>query len=220
MRRLSAVLLSGLLALTAGCAFRGARRVEIPPGLKTPVAVESYDSRGLLRLQRGTQRLVLDLRRDISGCTGTVYDRTVNEEYKDLSGASYGLVDETEKAPYIYVVLIAWAPPNCNVEGHCGAGGWDSTLVWLKLSRDLRLAGKQTLILDDCLADRSAVETLADQGEPSEEEEEERFEYLKAKDLPWEGDVLRVAYQVGDEKAQRFLYDRRNPDAGFQKVSP
>ena len=206
--------LSGLLVL-AGCASRAARHVEVPPGMKMPVAVEDLDSKGRIRLQRGSQRLVVDLGRDISGCKGTLYDLTVHEEYEDMSGASYGLVDETERAPYTYVVLLAWAPPNCNIEGHCGSGGWDSTLVWLKLSPDLKLAGKQVLVLDDCRGDRSAVEML----EPGEQsEEEEGFEYLKVKDLPWDGDVLRVAYQNRDEKVQRFIYDRRNPDAGFQKA--
>jgi hypothetical protein len=203
------------LLVLAGCASRGARHVETTPGMKTPVAVEDLDSRGRIRLHRGSQRLVVDLGRDISGCKGTLYDRTVNEEYEEMSGASYGLVDETERAPYTYVVLLAWAPPNCNIEGHCGAGGWDSTLIWLKLSGDLKLAGKQALALDDCRGDRSAVEML----EPGEQsEEEEAFEYLKVKDLPWDGDVLRVAYQIRDEKVQRFIYDRRNPDAGFQRA--
>jgi len=217
MRRLSMALLSGILAVGAGCASRAVRHVEIPPGMETPVIVEDLDSRGRIRLQRGRQRLVVDLGRDISGCKGTLYDPTVNEEYEDISGASYGLVDETEKASYTYVVLLAWAPPNCNTQGHCGAGGWDATLIWLKLSQDLKLEDKQALVLDDCREDRAAVEML--EHEPASEEEE-GFEYLQAKDLPWDGNVLRVAYQVGDEKVQRFIYDRRNPDAGFQKVSP
>lgn len=221
MRRFSIVPILGLLALGAGCTSWKALPVETPPGMKTPVVIESLDSGRRIRLHRGSQRLVVDLARDISGCLGTLYDDTVNEKYEDMSGASYGLVDETEKAPYTYVVFLAWAPPNCNIEGHCGTGGWDGTLIWLKLSRDLKLAGKQALVLDDCRGDRSAVEMLADEGEPtSEDEEGEVWEYLKVKDLPWEGDVLRVAYQVGDEKVQRFIYDRRNPDAGFQKVSP
>src|SRR4051794_22264008 len=69
--------------------------------------------------------------------------------------------------------------------------------------------GSQKLVLD-LGRDISGCKPTAD--------EEEVFEYLKVKDLPWDGDVLRVAYQVRDEKVQRFIYDRRNPDAGFQRA--
>jgi hypothetical protein len=206
------VLLLGVLIFAAGCSALEARRLEAPSGVRPPVTIDDLNE-GRVRIHRGTQKLTLDLARDISGCKGQQYDLTVNEKYD--TGASFGLVDAREKAPYIYVVLVAWAPPNCNVEGRCGAGGWDSTLIWLKLTKDLKLAGKQAFAIDDCIADRSPVNLKED----TEEDEEAPFSYMKLKDLPWEGDVLRIEYREGEGEIRRLVFDRQNPEAGLQKIS-
>jgi len=60
-------------------------------------------------------------------------------------------------------------------------GGLDSTLFWLKVTKDLSLAGKQAFAIDDCRAGRIAnvVETGG----------EEYFSWIQAKDLPWVGEV-------------------------------
>jgi len=79
--------------------------------------------------------------------------------------------------PYTYVLLLASAASNCNVQGECGADGSDSTLFWLKITRDLSLAGKQSFPISDCRAHRVAV-TTADPGDPN-------FGTIQAKDLPW-----------------------------------
>ncbi len=128
------------------------------------------------------------------------------------------MVDETEKAPYTYVVLLASAPPNCNIQGECGAGGSDTTLLWLKLSRDLKLADKQAFAIDDCRAGRSA--RITRETDPKGEIPDIYFE-IKAKDLPWKGDVLQIDYEEkpGDAAVvRRLIYDRRDPDAGLKKV--
>jgi hypothetical protein len=204
----------GTIALAWMCASAGAAD---PPRSnhhsKTPVSLKELDE-GRLRLTRGSQKLVLNLARDISGCPGRVYDPSTNEEFE--GGASFEVVDETEKGPYTYVVLLASAAPNCNIQGECGAGGSDTTLLWLKLSRDLKLAGKQAFGIDDCRAGRSA--RITRETDPEGEIPETYFE-IKPKDLPWNGDVLKVDYEQ-DQGAtvRRLIYDRRNPDAGFKQV--
>ncbi len=206
----SVVLLLGVLIFVAGGTALEARRLEAPSGIRTPVTIDELGGEGgRIRIHRGTQRLSLDLARDISGCTGQQYDPTVNEKYG--TGASFGLVDAREKASYVYVVLVAWAPPNCNIQGRCGAGGWDSTLIWLKLTKDLKLAGKQAFGIDDCFADRSPVNL-------KEDEDEEYFSYMKLKNLPWEDDVLRIEYREGEGEIRRLVFDRQNPEAGLQNL--
>ena len=209
----SAVLLLGILICAAGDTAVEARRLEAPSGVRAPVTIDELGGEGgRIRIHRGTQKLSLDLARDISGCTGQQYDPTVNEKYG--AGASFGLVDAREKASYVYVVLVAWAPPNCNVQGRCGAGGWDSTLIWLKLTKNLKLAGKQAFAIDDCAADRSPVNLKEDT-----DEDAEYFSYMKLKDLPWEEDVLRIEYREGEGETHKLIFDRQNPEAGLQKAS-
>jgi hypothetical protein len=209
----SVVLLLGALIFAAGGTAVEARRLEAPAGVKTPVTIDELGGEGgRIRIHRGTQKLSLDLARDISGCTGQQYDRSVDEKYG--AGASFGLVDAREKAPYVYVVLVAWAPPNCNVQGRCGAGGWDSTLIWLKLTKNLKLAGKQAFAVENCFEDRSAVNLKEDT-----DEDADYFSYMKLKNLPWEGDVLRIEYREGEGETRWLVFDRQNPEAGLQTTS-
>lgn len=153
----------------------------------------------------------MNLARQVSGCTGRTYDLTVNEEYE--AGVDFEIVDEAEEVPYTYLVLLASAPPNCNVEVHCGAGGADSTLIWLKVTKDLSLAGKQAFAIDDCWAGRFAKVVT------EEDPEKPYFGTIQAKDLPWAGDVLQIEYQEeGEDSIHRLIYDRQAPDAGFRRI--
>ena len=200
----------GAIALGESCVSEASRRLKAPPTGRMPVAVENLNQ-GRIRMDRAGRRLVVDLAREISGCTGRTYDLTVHEEYE--GGVGFEIVDETEKAPYTYLVLLASAPPNCNVEGECGAGGLDSTLVWLKVTRDLSLAGKQAFPIDDCRAGRFAKVFK------EEDPEDYFFDTIQAKDLPWVGDVLQIEYQDRDEDSIRHLiYDRGDPDTGLRRI--
>jgi hypothetical protein len=181
-------------------------QIERDRGRK-PVAVESLGG-GRIQIRRARRTLNVDLAQEISGCTGRLYDRTVNEEYESTVG--FQIVDETKKASYTYLLLLASAPPNCNVQGMCGAGGPDSTLIWLKLTEDLALAGKQSFVLDDCRSGRSAVI-------PRREGAEGEYVEVQAKDLPWIGDALQIEFEeMSQDKIPRLVYDRQNPDAGLQ----
>lgn len=208
MKAVAVTLLLGAIVLEEGCATGASPRLKAPPSGRMPVAVENLNE-GRIRLERAGQRLVLNLARQISGCTDRTYDHTVNEEYD--AGVDFEIVDEIERAPYTYLVLLASAPPNCNIQGMCGAAGLDSTLFWLKVTKDLSLAGKQALAIKDCRAGRYATNVVETGGE-------EYFSWIQSKDLPWIGDVLTIEYQEeGEDSIHRLIYDRQDPEAGFQR---
>jgi hypothetical protein len=208
-KAVAVALILGVVALGESCASGAPRRLKAPPNGRMPVAVDNLNE-GRIRLERAGHKLVLDLAREISGCTGRRYDLAFHEEYEP--GVGFEIVDETERAPYTYLVLLATAPPNCNVEGHCGAGGPDSTLVWLKVGKDLSLAGKQAFVIDDCRADRLSNVLAEDDPEDLD------FGTIQAKDLPWIGDLLQIEYQEGDGPAHHLLYDRQNPESGLRQI--
>lgn len=205
---LALALFLGVAVLASNCTPWSQRHVKTSLKGGTTVAVESL-GRGRIQVKRARQKLIVDLAQEISGCTGNLYDRTVNEDYK--SAASFEIVDETEKVPYTYLVLLVSAPPNCNVQGECGAAeSPDSTLIWLKLTEDLSLAGKQAFAIDDCRAGRYAEITR-------NESSDNDYVELQAKDLPWIGDALQIEFSTEDSIG-RLIYDRRNPDAGLQRI--
>jgi len=210
LKAVAVVLILGVVALGESCASGASRRLKAPLHGRMLVAVDNLN-KGRIRLDRDGRRLVVDLAREISGCTGRTYDLTVNEEYE--SSVDFEIVDETEKAPYTYLVLLASASPNCNVQGQCGGGGSDSTLIWLKTTKELSLAGKQAFSIDECRVGR--VANVFKEEDP----EDYYFETIQAKDLPWIGDVLQVEYQErGEDSLQRPVYDRRDPDAGLERI--
>jgi hypothetical protein len=210
LKAVAVALIFGVVAFGESCASEASHRLKAPPNGRMPVAVENLD-KGRIRLDRDGRRLVVDLAREISGCTGRRYDLTVNEEHE--AGVDFEIVDETEKAAYTYLVLLASAPPNCNVQGHCGGGGSDSTLIWLKVTKDLSLAGKQAFPIDECRAGRFANVFK------EEDPEDYYFGTIQAKDLPWIGDLLQIEYQERDKDSiQRLVYDRQDPEAGLRRI--
>ncbi len=176
----------------------------VPP----PVAVEALQA-GKIQLVRAGETRVVDLAREISGCKGATVDPSTQEKYP--GGPTIEVVDETEQGPFTYVLVLASAPANCNVQGECGAGGPDATLVWLKVDKKLAVVDREAFALNDCRAQRSAKVTTA------EEPDDPNFGRILAKDLPWNGDVLRIEYQER-ETTRHLSYDRRAPGAGLQSL--
>lgn len=148
-----------------------------------------------------------DLAEEISGCTGRLYDPMVNEESE--GGADLEIVDETTKAPYTYMVLLATAPTNCNIQGICGAAK-DTTLIWLKFTEKLSLASRQAFAIEDCRAGRS---TKVERGEYPDDE-------IRAKNLPWVNGVLQIDFdeELAQKSIPTLIYDRQNPEAGLQRM--
>ena len=184
-------------------------RLRAPRNVKMSIAVKAFDS-GRLEITRSTHKVTLNLHPDIGGCVGYLYDPLEHEKLGRV-GVTFDLVDDTERASYTYLVLLASSWPNCNVQGRCGApGGEDSSLIWLKLNSDLTLAAKQVLALDDCDSGKSVQIT----GTGPERR-------LMAKDLPWTGELLQIDYEVvagSSDRDWRLIYDRSKPDAGIKEV--
>jgi hypothetical protein len=203
----------GILALVGSATSEGARPLKAPPNGRMPVRVVGL-AKGRIRVERAGRKRVLDLAGEISGCIGSTFDPVEHKKYE--SEVDFEIVDETEQGALIYLVLLASAPPNCNVQGACGAAEPDSTLIWLKLARDLTLAGKQAFAFDSCATGKSAK--IA-------EKREDELLAIQARELPWNGDVLQVEYQERLESRKEsespvwhlIFYDRANPDAGLQK---
>jgi hypothetical protein len=200
----------GILILVCSCSLAGAAS---PPQASRqgvePVSVEMLPG-GTVQLRRGARKVSLNLGSDIAGCKSRLYDPL--EHVSSDADVRLETVDETRQGAYTYLVLLAGAPPNCNVQGECGAGEESLTLIWLKLDKDLKLAGKQAFAVDECPAQRSIRIEGKDVLGPDVVE-------IKTRDLPWTGDVLKVGYEEDWGKATyQLIYDRRNPDAGFRHV--
>jgi hypothetical protein len=194
-----------------GVGLAGASAAAAPPaanpGGRWPVAVKVIQE-GRIRIARGKRRQVVDLTRVVAGCTRTRYDSSTHKKFGEP--LSVEIADETEQGGFTYLLLLALTPANCNVQGECGAGGDDATLVWLKIDRKLAVAGRQAFAIDDCRAGR-------DSDVPNVEEPEDTpYLTIEAKDLPWKGDVLRIEYREREEAPRHLVYDRRSPEAGLQ----
>ncbi len=200
----------GILTLVCSCSLAGATS---PPQASRqgaePVSVKRLHG-GTVQLRRGARKVSLNLGTDIAGCKSHLYDPM--EHVSSDADVRFETVDETRQGAYTYLVLLAGAPPNCNVQGMCGAGEESLTLIWLKLDKDLKLAGKQAFAVDECPVQRLIRIEGKDVLGPDLVE-------IKAGDLSWTGDVLNVDYEEHEgETVRRLIYDRRNPDAGFKHV--
>jgi len=108
-----------------------------------------WQKNGIIRISQGRNVRRIDLGRDISGCIGEVFDRTVNERYG--SGLhKMQVLDVTSRDGQHFVLASAVAAPNCNVQGMCGAADDNVTLIWLHLSSDLALVRKQSVPVEEC----------------------------------------------------------------------
>jgi hypothetical protein len=208
-RKLAVLGTFGVLALAADATAAKWRPLPAPSHGGMPVLVDTQ-SDGRIRVRRAGRTVVLDLSREISGCKGRLYDPTTKEEYE--GGVDLEIVEETEKKPYTYLILLASAVPNCDVQGACGAGGPNATLLWLKLTRDLSPVGQQGVTIEDCEAER-VVKVAGERGDQAD------VQALRAKQLPWTGDTLQIDFEEGAQHIQhRLLYDRRHPEAGLKQV--
>lgn len=98
----------------------------------------------------GRQRRVIDLEREISGCTELFDPAAPSRRIHD--SARIGVIDRVYKNRKHYLVIWALANGNCNVQGHCGAGG-DCTLVWLQLDESLKPEKRQAVVVQECRAE-------------------------------------------------------------------
>ncbi len=119
-----------------------------------PLKVRSAGN-GKAKITIGKSRSIINLSEAIAGCLMT-YDGS-DPESKKYDATSFDLIDSVKKDGSIYVVLLATAGGNCNVQGHCGAAE-SYTLFWLKLNNSLKLQKKNSVVVQNCLDDLNLTE--------------------------------------------------------------
>ena len=119
-----------------------------------------WDRNGIVRVSQGRNVRRIDLSRDIAGCVDRVFDSSNNERYGSGLHKTQ-VLDVTSRDGEHFLLLSAVAAPNCNVQGQCGAGDDNVTLIWVHVGADLAVANKQSFVLRDCVSARS-VDGLPD----------------------------------------------------------
>jgi hypothetical protein len=191
MNRWSAI---ALILLAAGC-----RSLHIATGSGPD------EPAGVVRLRDRARSSRVDLRPDIAGCQGDVFDPAT--EVRLGRQVRVRVLDATRRDGRDYILLIATAPPNCNIQGACGASPRpDATLVWLEIAPDLSVLRRQMFVVDHCVGAR----------------------YVRAEADDWAArvrltnDVLAIKFDEigrgldGGDITGRADYDRRAPAAGIR----
>jgi hypothetical protein len=163
----------------------------------------SKAARGRVRITNGKFQAVVDLEKDISGCFD-LYDPT-DRKFRVKDSAGITVIDIVSKDAKHYIVLLADAESNCNVQGHCGAAR-DYTLIWLKLDDHLKLEDKRAAVIEDC---RSSIFVI----EPDYPREPDKDLELKLVD-----GKLNLKYgDISKDSADssRLIYDRNAPEKSF-----
>jgi hypothetical protein len=191
------------LALICGQLARGQHAPPPKSRGRSTAAIKVYPARGKrIRIVAGTERALVNLTDDISGCL-ELFDPTITQR-RTRRPLGIKVIDRVSKDDKHYLVLLAEAQSNCNVQGYCGATT-DHTLIWLKLDAGLKLEGKQSAVLVDCKANIS----MTDQ------------EYDSQDGLVIKLVRGRLAIEYGntiDEEVRtlsQLVYDRKFPERGF-----
>lgn len=178
-----------------------------------PVAAQSnlnvrWEKGGIVRVSDGRYDVRFDLQEDIVGCVGQVYDRSTGERFGSGLRATR-VLDSLRSGNSRFVLVSAVAAPNCNVQGRCGAGDDDVTLIWLQLADDLALVKKQVFAVEDCVYPRW-VEGLPEDWRTN----------MKLSSGVIKLDFIESVYDQAAKKPQEYggqvLYDRQNVSAGLQ----
>lgn len=114
-----------------------------------------------LRLAIGADSAVLDLKNDIQGCVGKLYDTFSTMKVVGKAIPKIKVLDRVAKDNNYYVIVLTTATSNCNIQGQCGAAD-DLTLIWLKLDSHLKLEGKKAIAIEQCRAFLHLVEPELD----------------------------------------------------------
>ena len=164
------------------------------------------ESNGAIRLQSAHQTALIDLTSEIAGCTGQMYDPTTGEKWD--SGVSLVILDVSQRNSLTYILLLASAAPNCNVQGLCGASETpDRTLLWLCISDGRTRIEQQRVVVESCSEARFPD---IPEGDPQAS-------------LHFADGVLKISYEQLDPTGQAWEmtkgqveYDRTHPEAGLK----
>ncbi len=117
--------------------------------LKDPIRIASLND-GQFRFVKGRARTVYDLKSNISGCSGRLFDGGTGQK---LGGSVRARVlDQTFKSGFGYVLMQVTTNTGCNVQGMCGAG-LSEDVIWLKFNSSLKLIARKSAMVEDCATD-------------------------------------------------------------------
>ncbi|MBK6796480.1 MAG: hypothetical protein IPG76_06750 [Acidobacteria bacterium] len=159
-----------------------------------------------LRLAIGADSAIVDLKNDIQGCVGKLYDSFSTMKVVGKAIPKIKVLDRVAKDNNYYVVVLTTATSNCNIQGQCGAAD-DLTLIWLKLDSRLKLEGKKAIAIEQCRAFLHLVEPELD--------------YDGNTSIKLSSGKLNVKFademDFNDEKhtLSELVYDRSLPENGF-----
>ena len=205
-----------MLRLRCICLFTGLCLALGCPGLAHPThrysgtvpggaGILTVRSRGGARIQIAARglRTTLDLGKEVSGCLTYLYDPT-DRKFRERSSADIKVIDRVRSGGDYYVVLMAGAESNCNIQGHCGAAS-DYTMIWIRLDSKLRLKNKQAVVVEDCRAGVGIIEPT------SEDDKSPKLRLVGGKLTVLYGD-----YDAAKRVTTRLVYDRNTPEQGFR----
>ncbi len=198
------IITSIFLALIFSPVAQGKQTKPAPkPRAQNTASIKVYPARGKrIRIVAGTQRILVDLTKEVSGCLDIVDSYPSKRVYKQPLAVR--VIDRVRKDDKDYLVLLAGAQSNCNVNGMCGAVT-DRTLIWMKLGADLKLEEKKAEIIENCFSNIYISYP----------------EYDGVDDSPIKLMDGKLTVEYGDTEddnvrtLSRLVYDRQSPERGF-----
>jgi len=191
------------LALICGQMAQGQQTAPPKPRGQNTTAIRVYPARGKrIRIVAGTERTLVNLTDDISGCL-ELFDPILPRR-RIIRPLGIKVIDRVSKGAKQYLVLLAEAQANCNVQGYCGAGS-DNTLILLKLAAGLKLEEKQSAVIEDCKSNIYVADRTVD-----------RLYKLVIK-LVRGRLAIEYGNTIDDEvrTLSQLVYDRKFPERGF-----
>jgi hypothetical protein len=188
---------------------RGKQAKSPPPSRGQNAAViKVVPGRGKqIRIVVGTQRALVDLKDEVSGCLALFDSYPPRRIVKQPLGVK--VVDRVRKDDKYYLILLTQAQSNCNIQGQCGAAS-DFTLIWLKLDASLKLEEKKSAVVEDC---RSNIFVIVPEGESPIREPED------GPKIKLNGGKLAIDYGNSFDDDVRTIsalsYDRKFPERGL-----
>ncbi len=198
---ITSIALFTLLAIFQAAPAKQGKPASTPKGKMAPIKLSAGVGKQL-RVVSGTNRAIINLTEDIAGCL-TLFDPSMSSKrIKQPLGVK--LLDQVSKNEKYYLIVLASAQSNCNVQSHCGAAS-DYTLIWLELDANLHLTRKQAEAIELC---RSDIYVLDPQ---SNDQDAPPLKLTKGK--------LVIEYGSSDSGQARtnskLVYDRTSPEQGF-----
>jgi len=197
------IITSIFLALICGQMAQGQQTAPPKPRGQNTTAIKVYPARGKrIRIVAGTERTLVNLTDDVSGCL-ELFDPTISQQ-RTRQPLRIKAIDRVSKDDKRYLILLAEAQSNCNIQGYCGAAT-DYTLIWLKLGAGLKLEEKQSAVIEDCKANVYIADP--------------EYERLDEPPIKLVNGKLTIEYgKTFDDNVRtlsRLVYDRSAPVKGF-----